>query len=146
MIIYCDISKHLYLSFNHFANLWNKIYTECFIQHLFVFVLAFLEWLRKLLPFLLFRTDHSPQRPLLFLFTFFVVRSYVLFFVIFIFIVIRIITTWMLTAKKRANIKMLRTVPTIVIAHTFCADTRISYRRCLLIQGYFARFKTIRRK
>ena len=33
----------------------------------------------------------------------------------------------------------LRTVPTIVIAHTFCAsrDTRISYRRCLLIQGYF---------
>ena len=34
---------------------------------------------------------------------------------------------------------ILRTVPTIVIAHTFCAspDTRISYRRCLLIQGYF---------
>ena len=34
---------------------------------------------------------------------------------------------------------MLRTMPTIVIAHTFCAsrDTRISYRRCLLIQGYF---------
>ena len=33
----------------------------------------------------------------------------------------------------------LRTVPTIVIAHTFCAspDTRISYRECLLIQGYF---------
>ena len=31
----------------------------------------------------------------------------------------------------------LRTVPTIVIAHTFCAspDTRISYRQCLLIQG-----------
>ena len=31
----------------------------------------------------------------------------------------------------------LRTVPTIVIAHTFCAspDTRISYRHCLLIQG-----------
>ena len=30
-------------------------------------------------------------------------------------------------------------VPTIVIAHTFCAspDTRISYRQCLLIQGYF---------
>ena len=42
----------------------------------------------------------------------------------------------------------LRTVPTIVIAHTFCAspDTRISYRRCLLIQGIFARFKTIRKK
>ena len=34
---------------------------------------------------------------------------------------------------------VLRTVPTIVIAHTFCASpyTRISYRRCLLIQGYF---------
>ena len=33
----------------------------------------------------------------------------------------------------------LRTVPTIVIAHTFCAspDTRISYRQYLLIQGYF---------
>jgi len=33
----------------------------------------------------------------------------------------------------------LRTVPTIVIAHTFCAspDNRISYRQCLLIQGYF---------
>ena len=36
-------------------------------------------------------------------------------------------------------IATLRTVPTIVIAHTFCAspDTRISYRQCLLIQGYF---------
>ena len=34
---------------------------------------------------------------------------------------------------------MLRTVPTIVTAHTFCAspDTQISYRQCLLIQGYF---------
>ena len=33
----------------------------------------------------------------------------------------------------------LRTVPTIVSAHTFCAspDTRISYRQRLLIQGYF---------
>ena len=33
----------------------------------------------------------------------------------------------------------LRTVPTIVIAHTFCAsrDGRISYGWCLLIQGYF---------
>ena len=33
----------------------------------------------------------------------------------------------------------LRTVPTIVIAHTFCAspDTRISYCQCLLIEGYF---------
>ena len=33
----------------------------------------------------------------------------------------------------------LRTVPTIVIAHTFCAspDTRISYGWCSLIQAYF---------
>ena len=33
----------------------------------------------------------------------------------------------------------LRTVPTIVIAHTFHAspDTRISYRWCLVLQGYF---------
>ena len=33
----------------------------------------------------------------------------------------------------------LRTVPTIVIAHTFCTspDSRISYCRCLLIQGYY---------
>ena len=33
----------------------------------------------------------------------------------------------------------LRAVPTIVIAHMFCAssDTRISYRQCLLVQGYF---------
>ena len=33
----------------------------------------------------------------------------------------------------------LRTVPTIVTAHTFCAspDTRISYRQCLPLQGYF---------
>ena len=33
----------------------------------------------------------------------------------------------------------LRTVPTIVIVHTFCVspDTRISYRQCLLIQGSF---------
>ena len=30
-------------------------------------------------------------------------------------------------------------MPTIVIAHTFCAsrDTKISYRRCLLIHDYF---------
>ena len=35
----------------------------------------------------------------------------------------------------------LRTVPTIAIAHTFCAspDTRISYRQCLLIKGCFLR-------
>ena len=33
----------------------------------------------------------------------------------------------------------LRTVPTIVTAHTFCAsrDTRVSYGWCLLIQEYF---------
>ena len=37
------------------------------------------------------------------------------------------------------RMKSLRTVPTIAIAHTFCAspDTRISYQRCLIIQGYF---------
>ena len=37
---------------------------------------------------------------------------------------------------------ILRTVPTIVTAHTFCAspDTRISNRQCLLIQGYFCAF------
>ena len=37
----------------------------------------------------------------------------------------------------------LRAVPTIVIAHTFCAspDTRISCRQCLLIQGYFCAFQ-----
>ena len=48
-------------------------------------------------------------------------------------------------AKVKVFLRMnicvyLRTVPTIVIAHTFCAspDTRISNRQCLLImQGYF---------
>ena len=37
--------------------------------------------------------------------------------------------------------KHLRTVPTIVIAHTFCAspDTRISYRQCLINSGIFLR-------
>ena len=37
----------------------------------------------------------------------------------------------------------LRTMPTIVIAHTFCAfpDTRISHRRRILIQGYFCAVK-----
>ena len=36
-------------------------------------------------------------------------------------------------------IQHLRTVPTIVIAHTVCAsrDTGISYGWCLLMQGYF---------
>ena len=41
--------------------------------------------------------------------------------------------------EKTSDNLFLRTVPAIVIAHTFCAsrDTRISYRRCLLMQGYF---------
>ena len=40
-----------------------------------------------------------------------------------------------------------RTVPTIVIARTFCAsrDIRISYGWYVLMQ-FFARFKTMRRK
>ena len=35
--------------------------------------------------------------------------------------------------------RYLRMVPTIVIAHTFCAtlDTQIFYRWCVLTQGYF---------
>ena len=39
-------------------------------------------------------------------------------------------------------------MPTIVTAHTLCAsrDTRVSYGWCPLIQGCFARFKTILRK
>jgi len=43
------------------------------------------------------------------------------------------------TALLRIKNDILRTVPTIVTAHTFCAspDTRISHRQCLLIQGYF---------
>jgi len=45
--------------------------------------------------------------------------------------------------EKNNKQTVLRTVPTIVIAHTFCAspDTRISYRQCLLIQGYFCAVK-----
>ena len=41
--------------------------------------------------------------------------------------------------EKTSDNLFLRTVPAIVIAHTFYAsrDNRISYRRCLLIQGYF---------
>ena len=52
-------------------------------------------------------------------------------------------TSWNRRKCRLPNLKrkltILRTMPTIVIAHTFCAsrDTRISYRRCLLIQGYF---------
>ena len=47
---------------------------------------------------------------------------------------------------KRFN--HLRTVPTIVTAHTFCAsrDTQVFYGWCLLIQGYLLWFKTIRGK
>jgi len=43
-----------------------------------------------------------------------------------------------LKARFKVKDNVLRTVPTIVIAHTFCAspDTRISYRQCLLILGY----------
>jgi len=46
-------------------------------------------------------------------------------------------------ATKRKGKMILRTVSTIVIAHTFCAspDTRISYRQCLLIQGYLRDLK-----
>ena len=39
------------------------------------------------------------------------------------------------------SVGSLRTVPTIVIAHTFCAspDTWISYRQCLINSGIFLR-------
>ena len=42
-----------------------------------------------------------------------------------------------------SKIIFLRTVPTFVTAHTFCAsrDTRVSYGWCLLIQGYFCAVK-----
>ena len=45
-------------------------------------------------------------------------------------------------SESSTSESVLRTVPTIVIAHTFCAspDTRISYRQCLLIQGSFCAF------
>ena len=41
--------------------------------------------------------------------------------------------------SKRGCFSWLRTVPTIVTAHTFCAsrDTRVSYGWCRLIQEYF---------
>ena len=46
---------------------------------------------------------------------------------------------WRNLAGIALQAKKLRTVPTIVIAHTICTspDTRISYRQCILIQGYF---------
>ena len=46
------------------------------------------------------------------------------------------------------HVTVLRTVPTIVTAHTFCTfrDTRVSYGWCLLIKGYFCAVKTMRRK
>ena len=51
-------------------------------------------------------------------------------------------------ANNGSVLDLLRTVPTFVTAHTFCAsrDTRVSFGLCLLIKGYFARFKTMRRK
>ena len=46
------------------------------------------------------------------------------------------------------QIQTLRAVSAFVTTHTFCAsrDTRVSYGWCLLIQGYFARFKPRTRK
>ena len=43
---------------------------------------------------------------------------------------------------------LLRTVPTFVTTHTFCAsqDTRVSYGWCLLYRNIFTRFKTMQRK
>ena len=40
---------------------------------------------------------------------------------------------------QKRGCNRLRTVPTIVTAHAFCAfrDTRVSYGWCLLIPGYF---------
>ena len=50
---------------------------------------------------------------------------------------VRRLLSWYL-AKYKTELN-LRTVPTIVSAHTFCAsrDTRLSYGWCLLIQEYF---------
>ena len=58
-------------------------------------------------------------------------RAKILFFTV------KYANLWVFCCRRRRG--CLRTVPTIVIAHTFCAspDTRISYRQCLLIQGYF---------
>ena len=49
--------------------------------------------------------------------------------------------SWHCHTKRLLSIG-LRTVPTFVTVHTFCAsrDTRVSYRWCLLIQGYFCAF------
>ena len=49
-----------------------------------------------------------------------------------------LITEWFSLRPGDSKIN-LRTVHTIVIAHTFCAsrDTRICYRRCLLMMRYF---------
>ena len=54
----------------------------------------------------------------------------------------RRLKTWLcstMTQERFSNLTILRTVPTIVTAHTFCAlrDTRVSYGWCLLIQEYF---------
>ena len=47
-----------------------------------------------------------------------------------------------MSGGNRGYIDKLRTVPTIVTAHTFCASryTRVSYGWCLLVQKFFARF------
>ena len=44
--------------------------------------------------------------------------------------------SYLIEARARLT---LRTVPTFVTAHTFCAsrDTRVSCGWCLVIQGYF---------
>ena len=44
-------------------------------------------------------------------------------------------------SKSVALSGRLRTAPTFVTAHTFCAsrDTQVSYGWCLLIQGYFCK-------
>ena len=50
--------------------------------------------------------------------------------------------------NRKDRRRNLRTVPTFVTAHTFCAsrDTRVSYGRCLLIRDIFARIKTMWKK
>ena len=42
--------------------------------------------------------------------------------------------------REQRSDQNLRTVPTFVTAHTFCAsrDTQVSYGWCLLTEGYFS--------